>query len=350
MEQTVAYQCPNCGATLEFDAEQQAFACLFCLSKFNEEEVKAANSEEARREREAEREAYNAQMKEYQCSNCGAEILADEHTVASECCYCHSPVVLVGRLSGEMKPQRIVPFRYGRDEAKAKFFKFAKKKWFVPNHFFAEEQVDKITGIYYPFWITDADADGGMQAKAHRLRVWRVGNIEYTETLNFRIHRRGSIHFEDITSSAFSQADKKMLEGVLPYPSDALQEFSMPYLSGFVAKKRDMEREALSEEVRERMQGYTESLLRRTVQGYAGVAVEDLQLEVHASRWEYSLLPLWILTYIDKKGKTYTYAMNGHTGKIYGELPVSPWKLGILFGAVATVLTGLFTLIGGWIF
>ncbi len=350
MEQTIAYQCPNCGATLAFDAEKQAFACAFCLSEFDEAAVKEANSEEARREAEAERESYNAQMQAYQCSNCGAEIMADEHTAASECCFCHSPVVLMGRLTGEMKPQKIVPFRYGREEAKAKFFKFAKKKWFVPNHFFAENQVDKITGIYYPFWITDADAEGGMQAKAHRLRVWRVGNVEYTETSNFRVHRRGNIHFEDITSSAFSQADKKMLEGILPYPSDALQNFSMPYLSGFIAKKRDMERESLNDEIRERMLNYTEQLLRRTVNGYDGLSVEERSLRVHACHWEYSLLPLWILTYIDKKGKTYTYAMNGHTGKVYGELPVSFWKLAALFGAVTAALTALFTLIGGWLF
>ena len=44
--------------------------------------------------------------------------------------------------------------------------------------------------------------------------------------------------------------------------------------------------------------------------------------------------------------KVYTYAMNGHTGKIYGELPISIPKLALLFGAVAGILTVLFTLFG----
>ncbi len=350
MEQTVVYQCPNCGAALEFDAEKQAFACGFCLSKFTEEEVLQANSEEARREQEAEQEAYNAQMQEFQCSNCGARVVAEEHTVADTCCFCHSPVLLVGRLSGEMKPRRIVPFRYGKDEAKATFLKFAKRKWFVPRDFVAESQVEKITGIYYPFWITDADATSSMQAHATRTRVWRSGNTEYTETSNYHIHRAGNIHFEDITTSAYSEADKRMLEGILPYPSEALQEFSMPYLSGFVAKKRDMEREQVSGEVRDRMLRYSEELLRRTVTGYSTVSVTDREMDLRQSHWEYSLLPIWMLTYADKKGKTYTYAMNGHTGKIYGELPVSLWKLAILLGAVTLVATALLTLLGGWIF
>ncbi len=350
MEQTLVYQCPNCGAGLEFDAEKQLFCCEFCLSEFTEAETLAANTEEARREAASAKEAYNSQMNAYQCSNCGAEIMADEHTAAASCCYCHNPVVLVGRLSGEMRPQRIVPFHYDRDAAKTGFLKFAKKKWFVPNNFFAAEQIEKITGIYYPFWITDADADSSMDAHATRLRVWRRGNVEYTETSNFNIRRRGNIHFEDITTSAFSEADKRMLEGILPYPSEALREFSMPYLSGFVAKKRNLGREQVNPEVRERMQTYSTQLLRQTVSGYNTVSVNNEHMKLVRSRWEYSLLPLWILTYQGKNGKTYTYAMNGHTGKVYGELPISWWKLGAFCGAIAAVATALLTWLGGMFF
>ncbi len=225
MATTLTYQCPNCGAGLAFDAEKQKFCCEFCLSEFLEEQVSNAHSEEEMRREEAAREEYNAHMREYECSNCGAHIMADENTAADFCYYCHNPVVLLGRLSGQMKPQRIVPFKYNKEEAQKKFLQFARKKWFVPNAFFEQSQVEKISGVYYPFWITDADTDSTMSAHGTRLRVWRRGNVEYTETSNFKIHRRGNIHFEDITSSAFSEADKRMLEGILPYPSEALQPF-----------------------------------------------------------------------------------------------------------------------------
>ena len=124
----------------------------------------------------------------------------------------------------------------------------------------------------------------------------------------------------------------------------------MPYLSGFLAKKRDIEREQLGEEVRKRMLGYSEQLLRGTVYGYDTVNVMENELDIHASHWEYSLLPIWILTYQGKDGKTYTYAMNGHTGKIYGELPISFARLGILQGAIALPLTAFLTWLGGMLF
>jgi DNA-directed RNA polymerase subunit RPC12/RpoP len=350
METTVTYQCPNCGAGLAFDAEKQKFACEFCLSEFNEAEAREANSDEVLRERESAEREYNEHMNEYECPSCGAHVVADENTAASFCYYCHNPVVLVGKLSGQMRPHRIIPFKYDKAQAEKKFLEFAKRKWFVPRGFFAPEQVEKITGVYYPFWITDADTDSTMTASATRLRVWRTGRYEYTETSNFEIYRRGDIHFEDITTSALSEADKKMLEGVLPYPSEALQEFSMPYLSGFQAKKRDIERADLTGEVRGRMNRYAEQLLRGTVLGYNTVSVKNMNVNVQKSHWEYSLLPIWVLTYRGRDDKTYTYAMNGYTGKVYGELPVSFAKLGLLLGAVAVPLTAILTVLGGLLF
>ncbi|MBQ9132187.1 MAG: TFIIB-type zinc ribbon-containing protein [Clostridia bacterium] len=347
---TVTYQCPNCGAGLAFDAEKQLFACEFCLSEFPEADLEGKDTEEARRAEEEAARAYNEGMNEYECPSCGAHVVSDLNTAATECYYCHNPVVLLGRLSGQMRPHRIIPFKYDKAEAEKRFLKFASKKWFVPRDFFAQSQVEKIAGVYYPFWITDADTTGTLYAHATRLRVWRVGNVEYTETSKFDIHRSGEIHFEDITTSALSEADKKMLEGVLPYPSEALQEFSAPYLSGYLAKKRNVEREQLSQEVRNRMNGYSRQLLRNTVQGYNTVTVKDSELNIQQSHWEYSLLPLWILTYQGKDGKTYTYAMNGHTGKVYGELPISFARLGILLASIAIPLTAFLTLLGGMLF
>ena len=350
MNTTLTYQCPNCGAGLAFDAEKQKFACEFCLSEFTEEEAKAANSEESERERESARQEYNEHMREFECPSCGAHVVADESTAADFCYYCHNPVVLLGKLTGQMRPHRIIPFKYDKKEAEKRFLAYTKKKWFLPKAFFSTAQVEKFSGIYYPFWVTDADTDSTMRAHATRIRKWRSGNVEYTETSNFSIHRRGDIHFEDITTSALTEADKNLLEGVLPYPSEALQEFSMPYLSGYLAKKRDIEREALSDEVRKRMSDYASALLRGTVHGYHSVTVKEMQVDIHKSHWEYSLLPIWILTYRDRKDRLYTYAMNGYTGKVYGELPVSIGKLMLLLGAIAVPIATVLTLLGGVLF
>ncbi len=345
MDTTVAYQCPNCGAGLLFDPEKQKFCCEFCLSDFTEEELGQTDSRERAAEAEQKGAEYCDHMLEYHCPNCGAEVVADESTAADYCYYCHNPVVLSGKLSGQMQPQRIISFKFDKAEAKARFLKWAKKKWFCPGDFFSDENADKIQGVYYPFWVTDADTDSSLDTVAHRTRVWFAGNKKYIETSDFRVTRRGDIHFEDIVTSALSEADKKMLEGVLPYPSDSLKEFNMPYLLGFVAKKRDIEREKLTDEVRSRMNSYASTLLRGTVQGYGSVDVGKINVNIKDSHWEYALMPIWILTYT-RRGKAYTFAMNGHTEKIYGELPISGSKMAVLGTVVGAAVAAVTALLG----
>ena len=108
----------------------------------------------------------------------------------------------------------------------------------------------------------------------------------------------------------------------------------MPYLQGYVAKKRDIEREALSGEVKSRMNDYAKTLLERTT-NYDSIMVNDMDVAILSSHWEYSLMPIWILTYkkkhkkTPKKDKTFVYAMNGSTGKVFGELPISIPKLAL---------------------
>ncbi len=347
MEQTAIYECPNCGAGLTFDAGKQMFACEFCLSEFTRDQVLAANSDEARREREAEEASYNAQMNEYECQSCGAHVVADENTVASTCAYCHNPVVLVGRLSGEMKPQKIIPFHYDRDTAKSGFLGFVRKKWFVPKSFFTPEQVEMIQGIYYPFWVTDLDADSSLDAHGQNIRRWRSGNREYREVTHFNIHRQGTIHFEDLTTAALSDEDKRMLEGILPFPSKALEDFSMPYLSGYTAKKRNLSQNDIKGEIKNRITGYSRQILRNTIRNYDSIQFLNSSCRVLRSHWDYSLLPVWVLTYRANSGRIYTYTMNGYTGKVHGELPVSKLKLGLFAGFLFAALTALLTLLGG---
>lgn len=334
MENIITYKCPNCEAGLLFDAAEQMFNCEFCLSKFTKSEIDDTDSARIAAEKAKENDEFRAGILEYICRNCGAEVIAEKNTAADFCYYCHNPIVLTDKVSGEYKPSKIIPFKFDKDEAKNTFFRFAKKKWFVPRNYFSEDNVEKITGVYYPFWVTDADTDSEMRAIGKNVRTWRSGDYRYTETTTYGVYRRGDIHFEDITTSAISTEDKKMLEGILPYPVEDYQDFSMPYLQGYLAKKRDIDRKLLSSEVKERMNSYAQTLLSRTAH-YDSLSVNHIDVGILKSHWEYSLMPIWILTYKKEhkrnksKDKTYVYAMNGSTGKVYGELPVSIPKLAL---------------------
>jgi len=344
--QAQAYLCPNCAAALTFAPDKGKFACEFCLSEFSEEELSHTNAKEKADEAQANAEDYCGHMNLYFCPSCGAEVAADENTAAQFCCYCHNPVILEGKLSGQMKPDKMVAFTIDKEKAKGLFSAWAKKKIFAPKHFTDPAQIERMQGVYYPFWVTDADAEASLSAHATRVRSYRRGDYMITETSHYRVHRAGDVHFEDITTAAIKEENKKMLEGILPYPSEELVPFSAPYLSGFYAKKRDIERAELTDEVRGRMQDYSRTLLRNTIHGYSSVNVTGSDMRIFKSHWEYALMPLWLLVYCGKKRK-YTYALNGTTGRIYGEVPIS-WKKVLLFAlGILAVGAGLCALIGG---
>lgn len=347
---TVTYQCPCCGAGLKFDPDSQLFKCEFCLSEHTEIDLEKTDAHKKAEEAKIQGEEFCNHMNEYHCNQCGAEITADENTVADLCPYCHSPVVLSGKLSGQKMPTKIVPFKYSREEAIKHFLAFAKKKWFVPKDFTSSEQIEKITGIYYPFWVTDADTDSQINAVATRVRTWTAGDYRYKETSYYNIYRRGDIHFEDIVQSAYSEADKNMLEGILPFPASAQLDFNMSFLSGFLAKKRNIERESLEQSFKNKILSYGNTILRGTVHNYSTIDIKKSHAQIKVCHWDYSLMPIWLLTYKNKKGKTYTFAMNGHTGKIYGELPISPKRVtigSIIVGVISAIISAI---LGGALF
>ena len=94
-------------------------------------------------------------MVSYSCPSCGAEIMTAESTAATECYYCGNPVVLGSRLSGEFKPDSVIPFALTKDMAVDAFMKMCGKKKFLPAGFANKKQFEKMQGVYFPYWYVD---------------------------------------------------------------------------------------------------------------------------------------------------------------------------------------------------
>ena len=85
--EVLSYQCPNCGAPLEFNSETQNWDCKFCLSSFTLEDLENFDKKQQEQEAEEEQESEPEEgaKKCYYCPNCGAELVTDESTVATFC-------------------------------------------------------------------------------------------------------------------------------------------------------------------------------------------------------------------------------------------------------------------------
>ena len=94
----------------------------------------AQSNDSAQAENKTEEEAVI-----YNCPSCGAQVVTTASTAATTCFYCQNPVVLGGRLSGEFKPDRVIPFKLSKQKAIDKFLEMCKRKWFLPKNFVSEK-------------------------------------------------------------------------------------------------------------------------------------------------------------------------------------------------------------------
>lgn len=352
---TVNYKCPNCGGPLKFNPDKQMFSCEYCMSDFEEQKIQQLYAEQEAKQSQAEKAEEKAKQKKaetgeeeavvYTCPSCGAEVVTTASTAATHCFYCQNPVVLGGRLSGEFKPDRIIPFALTKEKAIEKFLEMCGKKWFLPKGFASKKQFEKLTGVYFPYWYIDAQKQANMTATGKKIRTWRSGNKRYTETSVYQLIRSGDLIIKNVFERALKSESRDMLQSVHPFDLSQAHDFSMSYLSGFQAEKRDIEKAEISQAVEARMKGYAEQLLKDTMDGYTGIITESFNDKTDLESWNYTLLPVWVVTY-KYNGKILPFAINGQTGKTYGSLPVSKGKLGILFAVVA-VIVFILAVLGG---
>ncbi len=341
--EAVQYKCLNCGAGLIFDPDKQDFICEYCDSVFKEQDFFDKDQKlDTEIPDKSENDGFeNALL--YICPSCGAEVVTDETTAATTCYYCSNPVVLSGKLSGEFKPDNIIPFKIDKNDAIAKFKELCGKKKFLPKNFIAESRLEEIKGVYFPYWYIDGEADGNINATSKQVRSWMVGDMRHTETVIRGHFRQGNLSVRNMPEAALKSKDRDILRYVCPFNSADFVQFSMSYLSGFFAEKRDVEIAEIQSSVDDKIKSYSRKKLLQSIE-YPNVSAKDSSIKIDNLKWSYNLLPVWVLTY-KHKNKNYIYALNGQTGKVYGEMPVSNKKLAALFAGVTAAAAVILSVI-----
>ena len=347
----ITYKCPNCDGGLVFDPSSQKYHCEYCLSDFTQEELESLSLELVRRKaehqepglqeqdrREQERRepgGAGAQPVLYTCPSCGAQIVTDETTAATFCYYCHNPVVLAGRLEGQFRPDYVIPFQIDRQKAGEIFSQWIGRKKYVPETFYNKKQIESMSGVYFPYWLYSCRVDGELDAQGTRLRTWDTAGMRYTETTVYDVKRQGTMEVDHVARNGLRKANRQLVDSVLPYRMNEKENFSMGYLSGFLAENRDMEKEQFVLDVQTEVRQFALQSLQDQAGSYSSMQVRKKEAGIRDEKWSYALLPVWTLTYHDKaRGRIYYFALNGQTGKICGKLPVDRKKIIILFFSV----------------
>ncbi len=358
----ITYKCPNCGAALAFDSQTQKLSCAQCGFKqdvheyerilqtsagnpetdYTGTEQTAGNTTQEHNANVQEPEMMNVKI--YHCQSCGAELMSDEFTSAVMCSFCGNPSLVEDRLQGAYKPQQIIPFKIDREGAKQIYKRWTKKGKLTPSTLYSNSTIEKISGIYVPFWLYDYNAESYMTANANIIRTSRRGNTEYTYTDHYSVIRDVESNFARIPADASLKMNDEAMDKMEPYDYSALEPFAMPYLSGYLSERYNFTSQQMLQRVGVRVNKYITQLARNTIKGYDVVNVLNNNVRMNNTYCSYVLLPVWVLN-CRYNNKDFQFMLNGQTGKIVAERPISKTKalvygLSIFAGSLLIMMLG----------
>lgn len=335
---TLDHKCPNCDAVLKFNPHGQNWKCEYCRSEFD---LETLNKYEEKAGKTLESEAISPKnIDMYSCPNCGAQIIADPNVSTTSCVYCRNVAILKDKLQGEFNPDYVIPFRYTKEDAINAFKKLGKGKILMPKEFNNKRNINEMSGIYIPFWLYDYNANGVIEADCKRITSWRSGDYRYTKTDTYLATRGGSMSFDNIPVDGSKRFPNDIMNSIEPFDYKDLKEFNYSYLSGFLSEKYDVTKEEAEQDAINRAKNSFISEMEKDIIGYNTVVPIKNNINLQNIKNDYVLLPVWMLN-IKYKNKIYTFAMNGQTGKLVGNIPIDVKKAVFLWLFVFMITFGI---------
>lgn len=331
----IQYKCPKCGADMVFDSNT---GTLHCGSCDHEEQIEGYQKDYEAFEPQFHSATFDdEEARQYQCKNCGAVLVTDNHTAATICSFCGSPMILGERISGDYAPTKVIPFAISKEEATKAFQKWCRKLKFSPKEFTKGTRIKEVVGMYVPFWLYDLRGQGEARLHCTRTRVYDSGDETVTETRHYDVYRQVDLTLKGIPADASKKMADGLMDALEPFDYSAMKEFNTPYLAGFLSEKYNYTDKEMLPRVSKRAEEYIDQYISSTVTGYASSGIIDRDYHIGQLSAEYALLPVWMV-YYDYDNAEYTFAMNGQTGKLAGNPPRSASKIAISIGLLTVLL------------
>ncbi|PIC63441.1 hypothetical protein CSV79_11645 [Sporosarcina sp. P13] len=349
VEHTENIKCTSCGGNTEYNPESKGLKCPFCG---HEMPIEATYNHTVELDFESAGNSRNHLWQEekrvFQCQNCGAESVLDANVVADFCSFCGSSHISVTEKDAGIQPGLLIPFQISQDQALDKFRVWIKGHFFAPTQLKKTYRLHKISGAYLPYWTYDS------HTQSHY--VVRVGNYYYetvTRTVyedgkpkqvteqvqKIRWHQESGNYrefFDDVLIKASSTVEPKLLQKVQPFQLTSLTDYKLEYMSGFLAERYQTSLQQGFTEAQDVMKNGITRGIERSVAGDI-VQVVNLSTDYTNITYKHILLPIWISSFHFNQ-KVYQFIVNGQTGKVSGNYPLSIMKIVFVSISVLIVL------------
>ena len=288
------------------------------------------------------------QQRHLRCKNCGSQVATDPEQRSYVCPFCDSAYVVEfsPEETDRQAPEFVIGFSVTREEARDLFRQWTRKNhWFRPGDLKTAKIVDRLKGIYLPFWsfsmLVESDWSASIGEYWYRTETYTTTHKGRTVTRTRRVRETewwplsGNHHryYSGYLVSGSRGLSQQIAARLKPFHLTALKRYQPYFLAGWLCEEYSVSREV-------GLSHCEEEFLRREKQNVGSFMPGDeyrrLQVQTQFSHVnsDLILLPVYMANY-RHQDKIYRVLINGQTGKLTGDKPVSPWRI------AAAILTGL---------
>ena len=353
------FPCEGCGADLTFHIGQQRLKCPYCGfekeielapdARIEEQDFHAmlARVVELREAKRAQEQPAGdaddaSQASEVRCESCGATVVFVGTLTSSECPYCASPLQRdnVHTAEDRVPVDGVLPFLIDHDRAARNLAAWIDSLWFAPNEFRRRGVKGRFNGVYLPFWTYDtltANRYSGERGEHYWVTVGTGKNkSRQRRTRWYPASGHFQRFFDDVLVLGAQQMNRKLIDGLDPWPLARCAPFNQQMLAGYLARTYDVDLDAAFDLAKQRIDAAIAAEVRQRIGGDEQ-RVDGIDTRYGAITYKHLLLPVWLLAY-RFHDKAYQVVVNAATGEVQGERPWSWVK--ILFAVLAALLLG----------
>lgn len=349
--QRQGFPCPSCGGQLHWDPGVTSLKCPFCGSAVSVPGAEGARAQEhdlmAFLDQHPMAEGYGVPLDTLACRSCGAKAKIPPGRRDMACPFCGTTYVFEAQNAPEqvIKPESVIPFRVSHEQCRERFRAWLGGGWFRPGDLQKLGSLDRIIGIYMPFFTFDAQADSAWTAEAgfyynvvERVAVNRNGRSELEDRQVRKVRWEPAAGqrtdaYDDVLVPAVAQQRLDLMKRVYPFDTQAPEPYDTRFLSGFAVLNAERPLKEVYEEARAIMEAEQQ---RRCAGDVPGDTQRNLQVQtqLRGQTFKHLMCPLWVGSF-NYKGKVFTFVINGQSGALYGE---KPWSVPKIAGFVALLL------------
>ena len=242
-----------------------------------------------------------------------------------------------------IKPRGVLPFALTEPEAQAAMASWLGTLWFAPNGLAAYARKGRrLTGIYVPYWTFDAATRSDYSGERGTVYHTGSGKNRRTHVRWHGVRGRVARAFDDILVLASPSLPRAHTDALEPWDLAGLEPYQPEYLAGFLAEAYRVELTDAYEIARAHMDAIIQRDVRFDIGGDRQ-RIHQIRTEVADVTFKHVMLPVWTAAY-RFRGQSFRFVVNGRSGRVQGERPWSPWKIGfaILAGLIVAAVLGYF--------